>query len=91
MRPVIVEGILRPDGTLELSEKLSLPAGRVQVTVQPLPDLPADDPFWQRMQAIWAGLKARGHVARSAEQIEAERRTFREEWEEPVRHPGPGG
>jgi hypothetical protein len=72
--PVMIEGTLRPDGTLELDEKISLPAGRVQVLVQPLPQLPADDPFWQRMQAMWSAQKARGHVPRSAEEVERERR-----------------
>jgi hypothetical protein len=79
---VVVTGVVRPDGTLELEGKVPLPAGRVQVTVQPLPELPADDPFWQRMQAIWNEQKARGHVPRSAEEVEAERAAVRDEWEE---------
>ncbi len=84
-RPVVVEATLKPDGTLELDEKLALPPGRVQVMVQPLPELPDDDPFWQMMKRIWAGQKARGHVPRSAEEIEAERAAFREEAEEKAR------
>ncbi len=40
------------------------------------------DPFWDMMQSIWAGQKARGFVPRSAEQVEAERRETRERWEE---------
>lgn len=79
---VVVQGVVKPDGTLELEGKVPLPAGKVQVTVQPVPELPADDPFWQRMQAIWAGQKARGFVPRPAEEVEAERRQAREEWEE---------
>lgn len=79
---VVVEGTLKPDGTLELDQKPSLPAGRVQVIVVPLPELPKDDPFWQRMQVIWGGQKARGFVPRSAEEVEAERRQVRDEWEE---------
>jgi hypothetical protein len=35
---LVLQGIVKPDGTLELSEPLNLPAGRVQVTVQPLPE-----------------------------------------------------
>ncbi len=31
---VIVDGTLKPDGTLELDEKPSLPAGRVKVVLQ---------------------------------------------------------
>jgi hypothetical protein len=79
---VVVQGVVKPDGTLELEGKVPLPAGRVQVTVQPLPELPQDDPFWQRMQAIWNAQQAQGHVPRSAEEIEAERQAIRDEWEE---------
>jgi hypothetical protein len=32
---VIVDGTLKPDGTLELDEKPALPAGRVKVVLQP--------------------------------------------------------
>lgn len=79
---VIVEGTVRADGTLEVQEKVNLPAGKVQVTLVPLPELPADDPFWQLMRGIWSGQKARGHVPRSAEDVEAERRSVRDEWDE---------
>ena len=82
---VTVPGIVKPDGTLELEGKLLLPAGKVQVTVQPLPELPRDDPFWQMMEEIWAGQKARGHVPRSEEEVESERRRVREEWEDRMR------
>jgi hypothetical protein len=82
---VTVPGIIKPDGTLELEGKLPLPAGKVQVTVQPLPELPRNDPFWQMMEEIWAGQKARGHIPRSEEEVESERRRFREEWEERMR------
>lgn len=82
---VVIQGIVKPDGTLELPEKINLPAGQVQVTVTPLPELPKDDPFWQMMQGIWAGQKARGHVPRSVEEVELERRALREEWDERMR------
>jgi hypothetical protein len=82
---VTLEAVVKPDGTLELGEKLSLPPGRVQITIVPMPELPPDDPFWQRMQALWAGQRARGHVPRSAEDVEEERQTMREEWEERMR------
>ena len=82
---VVIQGVVKPDGTLELQEKVTLPAGRVQVTVVPMPELPKEDPFWQMMQRIWEGQKARGHVPRSAKEVEAERRAVREEWEERMR------
>lgn len=79
---VVVEGTLNADGTLVLDSKLALPPGRVQLIVQPLPELPANDPFWQRMQQIWAGQKARGHVPRTKEEIDAEIKALRDEAED---------
>jgi 50S ribosomal subunit-associated GTPase HflX len=79
---VTVLGVVKPDGSLELEGKVPLPAGKVQVTVQPMPELPKDDPFWQMMQEIWAGQQARGHVPRGTEEVEAERRQLRQEWED---------
>lgn len=79
---IVIEGTVQPDGTLVLDGPAKLPAGRVQVIVQPLPDLPPGDQFWDMMQSIWAGQKTRGFVPRSAEQVEAERREAREHWEE---------
>jgi hypothetical protein len=80
---IVVRGIVRADGTLELAEKLSVPAGRVQVVIQPLADV-STGTFMERMEAIWAGQRARGHVPRSVEQIESERRAFREEMDEEI-------
>lgn len=82
---VVVQGVVKPDGTLELQEKVNMPPGRVRVTVAPLPELPKDDPFWQMMQHLWDGQKARGHVPRSAEEVETERQALREEWDERMR------
>lgn len=78
----VVAGTIKPDGTLELQEKVDLPAGKVQVTMVPLPELPQDDPFWQLMQGLWAGQKARGQVPRDAEDVQAERQAVRDEWDE---------
>ena len=82
---VVIEGLVRPDGTLEVSEKLALPPGPVQVTVMPLPELPKDDPFWQRMQGIWEARRKAGLVPRTEQQVEQERRQAREEWDERLR------
>ena len=82
LNETVIEGTLKPDGTLELDEKPNLSPGRVQVIVQSLPELPEGDPFWDMMKSIWAGQKARGHVPRSVEEVEAERRETRDSWEE---------
>jgi hypothetical protein len=82
---ITLEAVVRSDGTLELPERIALPPGRVQVTIVPLPDLPPNDPFWQRMQAIWTAQRTRGHVPRSAQEVEEERQAVRDEWEERMR------
>jgi hypothetical protein len=81
---VVVQGTLNPDGTLELDEKVPMPAGRVLVTVQPAVQPPPEDPFWQMLEQIWAGQRARGHVPRRSEEIEAERQALRNEMEHEV-------
>jgi hypothetical protein len=81
---IIVQGIVKADGTLELAEKLNVPAGRVQVVIQPLPDV-SSEAFLKRMEAMWAGQKARGHIPRSVEQVEAERRALRDEMDDEIR------
>lgn len=78
----VAEGTIQADGTLVLDEPTKLPAGRVKVIVQTLPDLPDGDPFWDMMRSIWAGQKARGHVPRTVAEVEGERQRNREVWAE---------
>ena len=75
---IVVRGWVRPDGTLELDEKLQWPAGRVEVTVRPAaaPPPPQED-WWQFLQRARAELEARGTGFRTQEEIEAERESFR--------------
>ena len=80
--PVEVEGTVREDGTLELDKKLSLPAGRVRVTVKPAPVSPAGEDLWTVLERIWADQKARGCVPPTGEEIDAEVQAFRDEVEE---------
>jgi hypothetical protein len=82
---ITLQAVVKPDGTLELGERLTLPPGRVQVTIVPIPELPANDPFWQRMQTLWAGQRARGHVPRSAQDVAEERQAVRDEWDARMR------
>ena len=51
---VVVEGTVQPDGTLEVTQKVNLPAGRVHVTVQPVAEPVQPDRFWKMMESIWA-------------------------------------
>ena len=92
MTPQQVEmtGTVGPGGRLELDGPVALEPGRVTVTVRPLqagptPEPPKDAPFWQMMHSIWEGQKARGHVPRSAEEIDAEVGEARARWDEKQR------
>lgn len=80
---LIVQGIVKSDGSLEIDEKLPLSPGRVQVTVQPLPDL-SQDPFWQRMESIWLGQQARGFAPRSDQEVQCARQALQEDMEEEI-------
>jgi len=82
LREVVVEGTFNADGTLELDQTPNLMPGRVTVVLRQEVELvvPKDDPFWQRMQAIWDAQKAAGHIPRTTEEIAAEQREMREGW-----------
>jgi hypothetical protein len=79
---ITVSGNVRDDGTLEVSEKLNLPAGRVQVTVQSATEPVQPERFWTMMETIWKDLQAAGHKPRTREEIDAEINALREEAEE---------
>src|SRR6184192_3041533 len=76
-----IQGTLREDGTLLLDQKPSLAPGRVKVTVEPVSELSQTD-VWQVLERIWTGQRARGHVPRSREAIDAELEASRQEDEE---------
>ena len=79
---VVVEGTVQPDGTLEVTQKVNLPAGRVHVTVEPVAEAVQPDRFWTMMESIWAAQRASGRTPRTAEEIDAEITALREEAEE---------
>jgi len=76
----VIAGTIQPDGSLVLDTKPNLPPGRVQVIVHSLPQVPENDPFWQRMQAIWA-IPRTGPCDGGEKSLE-EVRLARDEWEE---------
>jgi coenzyme F420-reducing hydrogenase gamma subunit len=79
---VVVEGTVQPDGTLEVTQKVNLPAGRVHVTVQPVTEPVQPDRFWKMMESIWVDQRVRGRTPRTREEIDAEIDALRNESEE---------
>jgi hypothetical protein len=79
---VVVEGRVQPDGRLEVSQKVKLPPGPVQVTVRPVAEPVQPDRFWKMMESIWADQRTSGRVPRTQEEIDAEIVALRSEAEE---------
>ena len=60
--PVVVKGVVKPDGTLELEDHPGLPVGPVEVVVRALPSPPApEEGWWPCMQRIRAEREAAGY------------------------------
>lgn len=79
----VLRGTIESDGTLVLDEKPNLPAGRVTVVLRQETELalPMDDPFWQRMKAMWAIPVGPGSTGDGGANTLAEVRQMREEWD----------
>ena len=83
MIEVVVQGSVRPDGTLELSQPVNLPPGEVRVIVQAVtPPSGSGDNVLTVLERIWAERRAKGMQGRSGEQIDADIQSMRDEWEE---------
>ena len=82
---IVVEGQVQPDGTLEVTQKVDLPAGPVNVTVQPVPEPVQPDRFWKMMELIWADRRASSRPPRTREEIDAEIDALRDEAEDEVK------
>jgi hypothetical protein len=81
---VVIHGRIRPDGTLQVDERVNLPPGPVSVTVQSM-HAPPGKPTLQVLEDIWAERAARGIVGRSKEEIDTEIAAMREEDERRIR------
>ena len=79
-RAETIQGILKPDGTIELQERPALPPGPVRVTLE-TQSVRERDP-WETLQRIWDERKSLGLQPRSAEEIDAEIEAMRDEWEQ---------
>ena len=78
---VILQGTLKVDGSLELPLPVQLPPGPVEVTVRAVTTDSGQDVFTV-LARIRAEQQASGHRPRSKEEIDAELRGLRDEWEE---------
>jgi hypothetical protein len=58
---IIVQGTLKPDGTLELDQKPDLPPGRVTVVLRQEAEPAASEGWWPYMQRVRAEREAAGY------------------------------
>jgi len=71
---VLVQGTLRMDGTLELREAPSLPAGPVDVLIRVQSAANGKtESWWEYLQQGRAELLAQGKIFRAKEEIDADR------------------
>ena len=66
----LVEGMIKPDGTMELRESIRLPPGQVRVTVEAVtsPERPTED-WWSYLEHARAELEAQGAMFSTGEEI----------------------
>jgi hypothetical protein len=79
---VVVQGTVLPDGTLHLSNKVSLPPGLVEVEIRPVETVTPGEGVMAVLARIRAEQEARGYVPRSAEEVHAYLREMHDEWAE---------
>jgi hypothetical protein len=80
-----VFGTVRPDGTLELDQKLNVPAGRVRVRVEAVtPAPPVTESLVEFGERSRRELEAAGHRFRTKEEIDAEIEELRNDWDDPI-------
>jgi hypothetical protein len=80
---ITVQGVIRPDGKLEVNESIPLPAGQVQVTIRCLErtrDVPSAQTLAEVLREIHAARSAQGVRARSRDELDQEIQQLRREW-----------
>jgi hypothetical protein len=78
---LVLQGILRADGVLELPGPVELPPGPVEVTLRVLAQ-PEGEDLATFLARIRAEQQARGYKSPTREEIDADIRQMRDEWEE---------
>jgi hypothetical protein len=75
---ITIPGTLNPDGTLELAERPTLPAGPVEVTIRPVVAKRKGENWFECLQRIRAEREAAGYPFRTKEEIDADLEDIRD-------------
>lgn len=84
---IVDQGNVEPDGT-QAEDKATPPSGEARVPWHGLTLDPPDHPFWQMMRRIWADAEKAGLKSRSVEEVEADRKRYRDEIDEEIAEVG---
>jgi hypothetical protein len=84
-QPVILHGQIRPDGTLQIEEKINLPPGPVNVTLETATQVKPRESTQQVLKDIAVRQQAIGRQPRTKEEIDAEIDAMRDEDEHRMR------
>jgi hypothetical protein len=76
---IVVEGTLKPDGTLELDQKPSLSPGRVTVILRQKSKPTAQEGWWPYMQRVRAEREAAAYHFLNEAEMEAHIQRLRED------------
>ena len=82
-RHAVAEGMLKPDGSLEIDEKFTLPPGRVRVTVEVLAAASNGEDWFDYLRRTRAERESAGAKFRTREEIDADLGDMRDEWDRP--------
>ncbi len=82
--PVILQGTVKSDGTLELDGKVPLPPGKVSVTLEPMPYPERAAAFLEFIRGIQAIRERAGPPMRTGEEAQAALRQLRDDAAEEV-------
>lgn len=80
----VIDGTLKPDGTLELDQKPSLVPGRVKVALQSAPATAPRRGLADTIDAVHRSQQAAGRQGRSAAEIDASLREGEAEYEQSI-------
>jgi hypothetical protein len=84
-QPVILHGQIRPDGSLQIEEKINLPPGPVNVTLETATQVKPRESTRQVLKEIAVRGQAIGRQSRTKEEIDAEVDAMRNEDERRMR------
>ena len=77
---IVIQGTLKPDGTLQLDEKPNLLPGRVKITLQPTGEAAqTQEGWWPYMQRVRAEREAAGYPFMNEAEMEAHLHWLRED------------